>query len=328
MNAQIVEQLPLFSEPVVACAQPGKSSTSSNLRRAWLHPEHLPSYITQSPTIMRVLDLLGPLDWEHFPERDLKPGFGFPPIPYAAVAAAELIKLNEGLRGLKQLRLFLSEHLGFISLLNFSAHHQFNSGFSFNTPPPASCLPTQRHLTRMLREMPNDALQFLMADSVVLIRDELARRGIVIGECISLDTKHILAWVQQNNPKAYVAERFTKNKQPAGDPDCRLGCKRRRNVPEAQAPGIGHTEHTKHTPTTKPVTAKPVTAKGVSMGEFYWGYGSGIVVTKVPGCGEFVLAEMTQPFDHGDLTYFFPLMRQAEQRLGFKPHFGTFVRNG
>ncbi len=48
------------------------------------------------------------------------------------------------------------------------------------------------------------------------------------------------------------------------------------------------------------------------------------MVTKVPDFGEFVLAELTQPFDHGDLTYFFPLMQQTEQRLGFKPRFGTF----
>jgi hypothetical protein len=54
------------------------------------------------------------------------------------------------------------------------------------------------------------------------------------------------------------------------------------------------------------------------------GYGSGIVVTKVPDYGEFVLAELTQPFDQGDVSYFFPLMEQTEQRLGYKPPFGTF----
>ncbi|MCZ7672148.1 MAG: hypothetical protein M5U34_35995 [Chloroflexi bacterium] len=37
--------------------------------------------------------------------------------------------------------------------------------------------------------------------------------------------------------------------------------------------------------------------------------------TKVTGVGEFVLAEMTQTFDHGDSTYFLPLMGQVEQRL-------------
>ncbi len=60
------------------------------------------------------------------------------------------------------------------------------------------------------------------------------------------------------------------------------------------------------------------------MGEFYWGDGSGVVVVKVPGWGEFVLAEMTQAFDKADTTYFFPLMNVTEQRLSFRPRFGTF----
>ena len=60
------------------------------------------------------------------------------------------------------------------------------------------------------------------------------------------------------------------------------------------------------------------------MGEFYWGYASGTVVTKVPGLGEFVLAELTQPFDQADPTYFFPLMQQTEERLGYRPRYATF----
>jgi hypothetical protein len=49
-----------------------------------------------------------------------------------------------------------------------------------------------------------------------------------------------------------------------------------------------------------------------------------VVAIKVPGGGEFVLAEMTQTFDRGDTTYFFPLMAQTELRLGFRPRWGTF----
>jgi hypothetical protein len=33
---------------------------------------------------------------------------------------------------------------------------------------------------------------------------------------------------------------------------------------------------------------------------------------------------LTQPFDCGDLSYFFPLMAAAERRLGFRPRFGAF----
>ncbi len=49
-----------------------------------------------------------------------------------------------------------------------------------------------------------------------------------------------------------------------------------------------------------------------------------MVATKVDGWGEFVLAELTQPFDQPDVSYFFPLMANVERRLGFRPRFGAF----
>ena len=44
----------------------------------------------------------------------------------------------------------------------------------------------------------------------------------------------------------------------------------------------------------------------MKVGEYYWGDGSGVVVAKVADFGEFVIAELRQPFDQGDVTYFFP----------------------
>jgi hypothetical protein len=155
-----------------------------------------------------------------------------------------------------------------------------------------------------------------------LILAELRQLGIQAGDCISLDTKHVIAWVKENNPKAYVENRYDKTKQPPGDPDCRLGCKRRHNrkakQPLGQDPSPG-LEPPGGTPTRNPVPGGKR-----KIGEFYWGYGSGVIAVKVPGWGEFVLAEMTQPFDQSDVTYFFPLMDRVEQRLGFRPRFGTF----
>jgi hypothetical protein len=58
------------------------------------------------------------------------------------------------------------------------------------------------------------------------------------------------------------------------------------------------------------------------VGEFYWGYASGVVATKNEW-GEFVLAELTQPFNCSDVSYFFPLMAQVEARLGRRPRIGT-----
>ncbi len=48
------------------------------------------------------------------------------------------------------------------------------------------------------------------------------------------------------------------------------------------------------------------------------------MVTKVDGWGEVILAELTQPFDRPDISYFFPLMAETERRLGFRPRFGAF----
>jgi hypothetical protein len=67
----------------------------------------------------------------------------------------------------------------------------------------------------------------------------------------------------------------------------------------------------------------PVPANTLKVGTFYWGYATGLVATKVPGGGEFVLAERTQTFDRSDVSYFFPLMDDTTRRLGFHPRYGA-----
>ena len=283
-----------------------------DLHTLWLHPERLPKYASETPVVKRLLDLLGPLDWQHFPERNLQRRWSQPAVSYAAFAGAMLVKLNEGLDSMGDLHQYLVEHPAFIPLLGFSAVR--SRAHPYGLDPNAS-LPTPRHLTRMLREIPNLALQFLLNDSLQLIREELRQRQVIVGECVSLDTKHILAWVKENNPKAYVEQRFDKTQQPAGDSDCKLGCKRRHNQKKKQPLG----QEAPPTPTTNP---KP--GENVKLGEFYWGYGSGVVVAKAPGWGELIIAELTQTFDQADVSYFFPLMAVVEQRLGFRPRFATF----
>ena len=258
---------------------------------------------------MRYLRFLGALDWDRFPERDLERYRYRPPLPYAPFAAACLVKLEEAKPNMSKLRDYLVEHPALIWLLGFPLVS--SSHFPWGFDPEAS-LPTHRHFTRMLRCMPNACLQFLLDETVRLLQIELSIIAKGFGLVISLDTKHILAWVKENNLKAYVSDRYDKTKQPKGDPDCRLGCKRRRNqrVSSKEPP-----------PTPRD---NPLPAGTISVGEYYWGYGSGVVATKVPHWGEFVLAELTQPFDCSDVSYFFPLMADTERRLGFRPRFGAF----
>jgi len=258
---------------------------------------------------MRYLRLLGPLAWDQFPERDLVRNYGQPAVPYAAFTAACLVKLDQGQAYMSQLRRYLVEHPALMWVLGFPVVP--SSGYPWGFDPEAG-LPTHRHFTRMLRTMPNQPLQFLLDSTVSLLRAELATVVDDFGQAISMDTKHIIAWVKENNPKAYVTDRYDKAKQPPGDPDCRLGCKRRRNQRASS----------KEPPPTP--ADNPVPADTVSVGEYYWGYASGVVATKVPDWGEFVLAELTRPFDQSDVSYFFPLMAEVERRLGFRPRFGAF----
>jgi len=308
MTGTIVSQFTVLGNWFRALWRPKLRPKRPDLHTLW-QKTALPKAVTASALAMRYLDLLGPLAWGDLPERNLQRNWGQTTIPYAAFAAACLVKLNEGRASMGDLRQFLIENPVLVWLVGFPTVPSPNHPHGFNT---AASLPTQRHLTRLLREMPNPVLQFLLTDSVRLILAELARYGVTAGECISLDTKHIIAWVKENNPKAYVEGRFDKDKQPAGDPDCKLGCKRRHNRRKAE-------QDSHPTPTTNPLPAATV-----KVGEYYWGYGSGVVVVKVPQWGEFVLAEMTCSFDRPDVSYFFPLMAQTEQRLGFRPRWGAF----
>jgi hypothetical protein len=220
-----------------------------------------------------------------------------------------LVKLDQQLVYMSHLRHYLLDHPALVWVLGFPLVPSPNYAWGFDVD---ASLPTARHFTRMLRTTPNAKSQYLLDETVRLLQAELSTEVGDFGQSISLDTKHILAWVKENNPKAYVQDRYDKEKQPSGDPDCRLGCKRRRNQRASS----------KEPPPTP--TDNPVPAYTISVGEYHWGYASGVVATKVPDWGEFVLAELTLPFDQSDVAYFHPLMADTERRLGFRPSYGAF----
>ena len=276
----------------------------THLPRLVLADRYQPKYVRECAVTQELLPLLRQIDWEQLPTTFAwgcgKERF----VPIAAYVGAYLVKVERKLTTFGALRRFLCEHPGLIWALGFPliTDRQQPHGFDAN-----ASLPSHRHLTKKLAQLPNEVLQALLDAQVATLKSHF---GGEVGRVIAIDTKHILAWVKENNPKAYPdkdenGQPVDRSKQqPAGDKDCKLGCKRRRN---------------QVTPTKE---GKPLTEKG-TIGEYYWGYASGVVATKVADVGEFVLAECTQTFDLTDISYFFPLMEQVEARLGFRPPFAT-----
>lgn len=277
---------------------PEQPHLPTHLPRLLLAERYEPHFVRQCSVTQSITPLLTLLDWEQLPTTLSNKRSGWHTIPLAAYVGAYIVKLDRQLPTFGSLYRFLREHPSLIWALGFPIvpDQRFSCGFNIE-----ASLPTQRQLNRKLSEIPNEILQNLLDAQVLWLQEQL---GNSFGQIVSLDTKHILSWVKENNPKAYIKEgRFDKNQQPAGDPDCKLGCKRRRN---------------QNTPAKE---GRP--AKNVSVGEYYWGYASGVAATKLAGIGEFVLAETTNTFDQSDVSYFFPLMEQVERRLGFRPPFGT-----
>lgn len=85
-----------------------------------------------------------------------------------------------------------------------------------------------------------------------------------------------------------------KSCNPAFDPDCKVGVKRSTNQEQ-------------------PDGSKKV------IKEYLWGYGSGIVSAITADYGDVVLAEYTQPFNEGDITYYRTLYQKTVNTLNHFP---------
>ena len=68
-----VAQLPLFPETLLPPKTPVKPPS---LHTYWLHPLDLSACVSESLTILRCLELFGPLDWDGVPERNLQRNWG------------------------------------------------------------------------------------------------------------------------------------------------------------------------------------------------------------------------------------------------------------
>jgi hypothetical protein len=280
------------------------------------HPHlPLPAWVADDPVVQHYRALFGDLPWADFPERSTQRAWPGPlPQARAPFVAAYLIKLHEGKRFMSDLRSFLLKLPALVYYLGFERVSEPSAKYGFDI---AKSLPDRRQLSRVLRTLSNDALQFLLDASVHAIKATLSpEQQLLFGDTIAGDTQALLAWVKENNPKHYIKEgRLDKERQPKGDTDCKLGVKQRRNRAAADADGGAIA-----TPTTD---AKPAAQLQVGV-DIFWGYASGVVATRLSDGSEIVLAERTRPFNQSDVSYFFPLMQQVEQRLGRKPRFGTW----
>jgi len=227
-------------------------------------------------------------DWSLVPERATdRPWPGSAPHPRSAYLKALLVKLCEHHEYITQLRAFLVEHPLLVLELGFVPVPDPTQPYGFAVE---RTVPGDRWLRHQQQTADPTCLQALLTATVHALQAEIPG----LGTTVAVDVKHIYAWVQQNNPKAYVAERYNSDRQPAGDPDCRLGVKRRTNQTTAEG-------------------------KTVEKSEFVWGYGTGVITATDPRYGDMVLAEYTLPFNEADVTYYLPLYTRTVATLGFRP---------
>ncbi|MBK8934295.1 MAG: transposase [Chloroflexi bacterium] len=281
---------------------PHHLGTPAHLPRFMCADDQLPRFVQECPTTMAIIPKLRLLAWETADQPACRQWFGKEPIPSVAYIGAFLVKIDQRLASVSHLRRFLVQHPALVWALGFPLYGQTAARHGFD---PEMSLPSRQQFSRMLRELDNKCLQAMLTAQVSQLQSLLPEE---FGRTVSLDTKHVLAWVKENNPRQYIKKgRYDKTKQPTGDADCKLGCKKQHN-------------RLVTTPAKEGLPAETIALKDK---EFYWGYASGAVVTKLSNWGEFVLAEMTQTFDTADVRYFFPLMEQVEKRLGFRPLFAA-----
>jgi hypothetical protein len=227
-------------------------------------------------------------EWQSvFPSTPSVPRVGKPAHPEMAYVKAFLVKICEHHQYVTQLRRFLIEHPLLILELGFHPVLDPTRLYGFD---PERTLPCERWLRHKQQRLDRRLLQGLLHGTVTALHTEIPG----LGEVVSFDVKHIYAWVRENNPRESIQDRFCKERQPKGDPDCRVGVKKSTN--QEQADG------------TKKVRK-----------EYLWGYGSGVASAIPADYGDVVLAEYTLPFNEGDVTSFQPLFLQTIAFLGRIP---------
>lgn len=272
--------------------------------------------IEHDPVVQRYREFFALFDWSVVPEPAIAPKRpGKRPHPERAYIKAFLIKLSEGYDSCTTLRQYLLEHpllvleLGFRPVLDCTQPYGFNGK---KTVPTARWFRQKQHLLSQV------VLQDLLAATVRDLREEVPG----LGEVVAFDTTHIYAWVKENNLRVYVKDRYKKDVQPRGDRECRLGVKKSSNKEQAQDAPSTQVSTSKGKGKRKQSSQSAQRRKSEGKKEekeTLWGYGSGVASATIPGYGDVVLAEWTQPFNENDITYFVPLYIRAVAALGCFP---------
>jgi hypothetical protein len=248
----------------------------------------LTTELESDPVVQRYRSFFALLDWTAVLERTtVRPWPGQMPHPEAAYIKALLVKLCEHKLYVTDLRRFLVEHPLLVVELGFHLVSDPTQRYGFDVE---TTIPGDRWLRHKQQTLSNTLLRALLRETVQALQQEIPG----LGNTVAVDVKHIYAWVQENNPKAYVTARYDPDRQPRGDGDCRLGVKRSTN----QERPDGTMQARK---------------------EYIWGYGTGVVAATDPCYGDVVLAEYTQPFNESDPTYYRPLYQRTVETLGFRP---------
>src|SRR6266568_4837483 len=245
---------------------------------------HIVTLLDHDPLVQDYRAFFSLLDWsvvDHWQAQ--RSSRGRPAHPETAYLKAFLLRIRQGLIYASQLRRFLLQHPLLIMELGFHLVLDRTQLYGFD---PQQTLPCEFWFREKLRSFDPALLQALLQATVRDLKEEIPG----LGEVVAFDVKHIYAWVKENNWRAYVSERYDKTKVLAGDPDCTLGVKRSTNQEQPD----GSTKEKK---------------------ELIWGYGTGVAAATTPDYGDVVLAEDTQPFNAGDVTYFRPLYQQAVSAL-------------
>jgi hypothetical protein len=248
--------------------------------------------LDHDPLVQEYRMFFASLNWSVVEQwQALRSARGAPSHPISAYLKAFLVRILEGLTYTSQLRRYLLKHPLLVIELGFQLELDPDAPYGFDVE---HTLPSEVWLRARLRTLDPALLQDLLAATVADLTSEIPG----LGEMVAFDVKHIYAWVKENNPRAYVKDRYDKTKQPAGDSDGKLGVKRSSNQEQ---------------PDGTPCEKK----------ECLWGYGSGVAAATIADYGDVVLAEYTQPFNENDVTYYRPLYRQTVVALNQFPQYTT-----